>query len=468
VIAGCLRERRTACRLSGEEIRGPVAKAVYIVALRPDEASTEQPGSSAPTVALLPWGDVFHDFLDGLGVSLESFRDSFTGSWMFGYAAALDAVGARTLLVCPTSKVRSPLRTVHRPTGAGLLFLPTSRGFGFLRAHSLRGRLQGRRDPRALVAAAAAHLTPYAGTPPVSLARHLRRERCAAILCQEYEDPRFDVCVALGRVLRVPVFATFQGADYQLSKLERPLRPLALRSCAGIVVGPAEEAERVRRRYRLSEAKIARIFNPIDPDVWKPVDRAQARAELEIPDAAAVVAWHGQVQVWRKGLDVLLEAWASVTQARRERDLRLVLVGNGEDVDELRGLLGRRGLPGVRLVDEWVQERERLRSILSAADLYAFPSRHEGLPVSPLEAMACGVPVVGADAQGVRDVVGDSGIVVPRDDPIALGDALGALLDDDERRVELARRARRRVEERFALRAVGAQLWSFLIERRSP
>jgi starch synthase len=145
-----------------------------------------------------------------------------------------------------------------------------------------------------------------------------------------------------------------------------------------------------------------------------------------------------------------------------------VLVGSGEDVDELRGLLGRRGPPGVRLVDEWVQERERLRSILSAADLYAFPSRHEGLPVSPLEAMACGVPVVGADAPGVRDVVGDSGIVVPRDDPIALGDALGALLDDDERRVELARRARRRVEERFALRAVGAQLWSFLIERRSP
>jgi glycosyltransferase involved in cell wall biosynthesis len=82
--------------------------------------------------------------------------------------------------------------------------------------------------------------------------------------------------------------------------------------------------------------------------------------------------------------------------------------------------------------------------------------------------MACGVPVVGADAQGVRDVVGDSGIVVPRDDPIALGDALGALLDDEERRAELARRARRRVEETFALRVVGAQLRSFLIERRSP
>ena len=109
-----------------------------------------------------------------------------------------------------------------------------------------------------------------------------------------------------------------------------------------------------------------------------------------------------------------------------------------------------------------------MRSILSAADVYAFPSRHEGLPVSPLEAMACGLPVVGADATGVADVVGGAGVIVPRDEVDSFADALAALLADDERRADLGRRARRRVEEHFSLEAVGAQLRAFLVDRTTP
>jgi starch synthase len=302
----------------------------------------------------------------------------------------------------------------------------------------------------------------------VALARLLRRDRPAALLCQEYEDPRFDVCVALGRALRIPVYATFQGADYQLSRLERPLRPLSLRACAGLVIGAEEEAERVRRRYRFPTERIARIPNPIDPDVWRPVGRARARAELALPKSATVVAWHGQVQIRRKGLDLLLETWRLLTETRPTRDLRLVLLGTGEDAAELRRLVDASGLQGVRLLDEWVHDRRRIRAVLSASDVYAFPSRHEGLPVAPLEALACGLPVVGADAQGVRDVVGDCGAVVPRDDPTALADALGNLLDDDRLRRQLSRRARARVEESFALAPVGARLRAFLVDGRRP
>ncbi len=421
--------------------------------------------SRSPLVALLPWGDVFHDFLDRLGVSLEEFRDEFTGSWMFGYTAALRTAGVRTLIVCPTTRVHSAVRAEHAPTGAGLVFLPASRLFGVLRFRSLEGRLDDRRDPVSLTQAVAAHVAPYLGTPPIALARLLRRERCDALLCQEYEDPRFDVCVAVGRATGIPVFATFQGADYQLSRLERPLRPLTVRASAGLVVGAQAEAERVRRRYGLPERKLAAICNPIDLDVWRPADRDVGRAALGIAEGASVVAWHGQVQLRRKGLDVLIDAWAAVTAARPGRDLRLVLVGSGEDTGEVRRLVEAQGLRGVVLVDEWVRDRDRLRTILSAADLYAFPSRHEGLPVAPLEALACCLPVVGADASGVRDVVGDCGLVVPAGDVSGLASGIGKLLDDDDRRAELGRRARRRVEERFSLDSVGAQLRAFLIDR---
>jgi glycosyltransferase involved in cell wall biosynthesis len=417
-----------------------------------------------PTVAIVPWGDVFHDFLDRLGVSLEEFRDEFTGSWMFGYAAALRTADVRTVIVCPTTRARSALHTVHAPTGAGLVFLPAPRLFEALRVRALQGRLGTRRDPPNVARAVAAHVAPYLGTPPVALATALRRERCTSILCQEYEDPRFDVCVAVGRALRIPVFATFQGADYRLSKLERMSRPLAVRACAGLVVGAAAEAERVLTRYRLPPAKLARVPNPIDVAVWRPDDRSRARAALGLPETAKVVVWHGQMQMWRKGLDVLLEAWAETISARPEEDLRLVLVGSGEDADEVRRVVDRDAPLRVELADGWVQDRSRLRRILSAADLYSFPSRHEGLPVAPLEAMACGLPVVGADAQGVRDVVGDTGLVVPRGDTEALADALGTLLDDDDRRRQLGRAARRRVQQRFSLEAVGRQLRTFLVE----
>jgi len=385
---------------------------------------------------------------------------------MFGYAAALATAGVRTVIVCPTSHVREPVAAVHAPTGADLRLLPTSRAHASLRSRRLEGRLDGRRDGRTLARAAATHLAPYLGTPPLALARLLRREGCDALLCQEYEDPRFDVCVAVGRATGVPVFGTFQGADYQLSRLERPLRPLSIRASAGLVVGARAELERIRHAYGVPARKLAHIFNPIDLETWRPEGGAAVRSELGIPATASVVAWHGQVQAWRKGLDVLLDAWREIVSGRSRRDSRLLLIGSGEDAGDLRRRVAALSLPGVHLIDEWVQDRARMRSLLSAADVYAFPSRHEGLPVSPLEAMACGVPVVAADASGVVDVVGDAGVVVPRDDVDALAGAILALLDDHDRRDELGRRARLRAEEHFSLESVGAELRAFLVDRR--
>lgn len=418
-----------------------------------------------PVVALLPWGDLLEDFLDAIGLTLAEFRDEMSGGWLFGYVEALDRARVGTVVVCVSARVDEPTHWRHGPTGAPLVVLPASRAYRRTRGLLRDPQAWTRREAvgrRSLLGGAAHEVAPYLATPFRALARELRRHGCGAILCQEYEYPRFDACVAVGRLLRLPVFATFQGGAQRVSA-ERALRPLSVRGASGLVIGSAAEAERVQRRYGVPEQKIARVFNPLDAELWRPQDRRQARREVGLPADGLVVAWHGRVDLHRKGLDVLVEAWRRLAAAGR----RLLLVGTGAHTEELRGLLGT--VDGVEWVDEYVLDRGRMRAYLSAADVYAFPSRWEGFPVAPVEAMACGLPVVAADAPGVREIFPDGvqsgGLVVRRGDAPALAAALEQLLNDPQRRADVARRARERVEAAFSLDAVGGALRDFFVSR---
>jgi starch synthase len=122
-------------------------------------------------------------------------------------------------------------------------------------------------------------------------------------------------------------------------------------------------------------------------------------------------------------------------------------------------------LPGVLWLNEFVHDRTTIRRYLSAADVYAFASRHEGFPVALIEAMACNLPVVATDAQGVPDILeggeASGGLMVPRDDSSALALALGRVLDNPAWSRELGKRARSRIEACFSLESVGKQLRAF-------
>lgn len=441
--------------------------------------------SRKPAIALLLSMDLIDDFLDHIKISLETYCQEFVGSWIFGYIEALQRAGTRPILFCASARVSSVTNYTHTPTGTQICVLPASKVY--LAYRSLRNQALSlysggqnqvftqindtnptRRSLLTRLKNQVQSFGKYLSLPLGTLAHQLRQEGCRAILCQEYENARFDACVLLGRLTGLPVFATFQGGDKTFSALEYPLRHLAFRACDGVIISTQREIERVRDRYHLPSTKIARIFDPMDPTIWHPLDRAMSRSTLGIPPEARVVVCHGRIDWHRKGLDILVAAWEQICRDRPEVDLRLLLVGTGPDSAKLQQYLQASNLRGVIWRDEFVNSRQEIQRYLSAADIYTMTSRQEGFPIAPLEAMACGLPVVASDAPGVPDILekGEEfgGIIIPRDNTQALVEALGQLLDDPAWCQVLGKRARTRIENSFSPETVGQQLRDFLLK----
>ena len=170
------------------------------------------------------------------------------------------------------------------------------------------------------------------------------------------------------------------------------------------------------------------------------VDRVRATAEavhkarsIYAIDDAPYVFWAGTFQP-RKNVRTLLDAFSRLDPAVVPH--RLVLAGppgwkpDDDDAEVARGLGDR-----VRLLGP--VHREQLFPLFAGADLYAFPSRHEGFGIPVLEAMAQETPVLCSDIPALREVAGDAARFVPPDDTDAWVDALNDLLGDANARAAL-------------------------------
>lgn len=151
--------------------------------------------------------------------------------------------------------------------------------------------------------------------------------------------------------------------------------------------------------------------------------------------------YYGRFDVFQKGIDVALDAFARIAAARP--DVRLVMAGRGKDEARVRELAADPALAG-RVEVRANPERAEVLALMSGALMLLMPSRLEGLPLVPGEAMAAGVPVVAADVAAVAEVVQPprGGVLVPPEDPAATADAALALLDDPARRARVSATAR--------------------------
>jgi len=173
---------------------------------------------------------------------------------------------------------------------------------------------------------------------------------------------------------------------------------------------------------------------------------AAERRRLGLGDDEIVLAIVGALEE-RKGHDVLLDAVARLS----DLPLRVLCAGSGS---RAQSLAARRDALGLGERVRFLGRVEDVPALLAAVNVVVMPSRHEGLGVAALEAMAAGRPVIASRVGGLPEAVGDAGVLVPHDDAQALAEAIRRLALDRNAARALGEAGRRRVAERFTLAAM--------------
>jgi glycosyltransferase involved in cell wall biosynthesis len=169
-----------------------------------------------------------------------------------------------------------------------------------------------------------------------------------------------------------------------------------------------------------------------------------------------------------KGHDTLIDAVPSVL--RRFPDATFTLAGGGPERTRLTSHAARRGVADAIA---WLGHRDDVETLAAAADIFVLPSRSEAFPNALLEAMAAGLPAVATSVGGIPEIVDDgrTGLLIRRDDPVELADALCRLMSDEPLAAALGAAARQRIRANYSFERMTAQfeaLYATELGRRQP
>jgi glycosyltransferase involved in cell wall biosynthesis len=284
------------------------------------------------------------------------------------------------------------------------------------------------------------------------VARHIRRTPHDVIV-EDYSA--FSPCFSFF-FTKKPVIGSFQNLHSQkaakgkgfLKALGADLfDSIALFNFRNITPVSPNLASIINKRARFKD-NIKFIGVGIDQSLFA-VDRSAQSSESSI-------LYIGRIELFQKGIDTLLNAYERLSPRPK-----LVFAGSGIDLDKLKEMIRERGMEKtVKILGRFSNE-EKL-DLLKNATILVMPSRFEGYPVVPLEAMASGVAFIGTDIPGTSDITGGQAILVPPENDEELAIGMHSLLTNSKSREEMEQKGKA-YARKFEWASISKQYYDFII-----
>ncbi len=266
---------------------------------------------------------------------------------------------------------------------------------------------------------------------------------------------------ALGRVRRI-----HQGSADEFPEARFRIEDWLVQEADHIIAECPQDQQDLVRLYDGAPEKIMTIPCGFDPGEFYPIERDLARKQLKLPPDEFIVLQLGRM-VPRKGVDNVVRGVALLKRKYNVPARLLIVGGESDDPDPRRTPeIGRlQKIAAAEQIKDRIlfagrQARDRLKLFYSAADVFVTTPWYEPFGMTPLEAMACGTPVVGAQVGGIQYSVrdGETGYLVPPRAPDALAERLAYLYADPEHRRVLSRRALAHVNAHFTWNIVARRI----------
>ena len=290
-------------------------------------------------------------------------------------------------------------------------------------------------------------------------------------LKQRFDIPFVVTFHALGRVRR-----QHQGDADQFPVERLAIEDEIVAAADAIVAECPQDQADLMGLYRADPRKIAVIPCGFDVREFWPIARRFARRTLGLAADERVVVNIGRM-VPRKGVDNAVRGVARLARGFGVRTRLLVVGGNSDlpdpaltpEIGRLRAVAGEEHIAG-NVTFTGRRSRELLKLYYSAADVFVTTPWYEPFGITPLEAMACGTPVVGSAVGGIKHSVldGVTGYLVPPNDPDALAARLADLYTSPGRMREFSRNAVRRVNGSFTWQRVSGAIASLYESAAHP
>lgn len=278
-----------------------------------------------------------------------------------------------------------------------------------------------------------------------SLFRYIQEGQFQIIHTQTFPDSI--ISRTIGRLAKVPVVINHQQNVHSHHDWKRVMLNRATVKYTDRIIAVCESVRQHAIEHDgLPPEKIDVIYNGIDPSEFEsPLDPVEKKKQLGIDTEATILGMVGRIDPI-KGLNYLIYSVECLVSSGF--NIQVAIVGDGPSRLDLERRVRKSDLCSRVL---FLGHRTDIAEILETVDIFVLPSLAEGLPISILEAMAASKPVVASDADGNPEAVKDqeTGLIVPRKDPLALTKALRFLIENRDEAKRMGKAGRERVERLF-------------------